>query len=331
MTEAEWLAGTDPQQLLDVLTRTSDRKLRLFACACCRQVWHLLTDARSRQAVETAERYADGEVSGEELSSASGLAYRAWVAAGPASSPTADRLFPALSVTTIRPDQDFRPQADLWVILERNGVSRTIQATMLRDIVGNPYRPVVRYQGTNAVTVATVQGVSRYLPLADWLSPTVFGVAQRAYEERPGRKCELCKWRGVDWGKRKNDCPACHGTGRIEDGTLDPDTLAVLADALEEAGCANEDVLRHCRGQEPWPPNDEEKRHRLQTSGRRVLCARGCCFECESCSAKPGSPILCQNCLELRRLCALTQNGWRPLRGPHVRGCWVLDLLLGKE
>lgn len=36
---------------------------------------------------------------------------------------------------------------------------------------------------------------------------------------------------------------------------------------------------------------------------RRILCSKGCCFECESCSAKPGSPTLCKSCLELRDLC----------------------------
>jgi hypothetical protein len=42
------------------------RRLRLFACGCCRQVWPLLA-APSRAAVEAAERFADGAATGREL------------------------------------------------------------------------------------------------------------------------------------------------------------------------------------------------------------------------------------------------------------------------
>lgn len=64
MTEAEWLACEDPRRMLSaclalttpgqvgfiipgkigqIAYRPSDRQLRLFACACCRQVWARLT------------------------------------------------------------------------------------------------------------------------------------------------------------------------------------------------------------------------------------------------------------------------------------------------
>ena len=66
MTEAEWLACTDPTPMLEFLgDRASSRKLRLFAVACCRRIWPLITEVHCREAVEIAERFADGLVTAE--------------------------------------------------------------------------------------------------------------------------------------------------------------------------------------------------------------------------------------------------------------------------
>src|SRR5690348_17059809 len=78
MTEAEWLAATDPGPMLAFpRDGIGERKLRLFAVACCRRVWAVLADEDGRRAVEVAERYADGASTPREVRRARTAAARA--------------------------------------------------------------------------------------------------------------------------------------------------------------------------------------------------------------------------------------------------------------
>jgi hypothetical protein len=82
MTEAEWLACTDPFTIGDFLARDrkiSDRRWRLWSCACIRRVWHLLADQRLQRAVEVAEAFADGLADTRQLRVAYEAAGRAWL------------------------------------------------------------------------------------------------------------------------------------------------------------------------------------------------------------------------------------------------------------
>jgi hypothetical protein len=71
MTEAEWLAATDPVPMLRFFEgKGSERQLRLFAVACCQHVWPLLDHPPCLPAVDVAARYADGEAARDELAAA---------------------------------------------------------------------------------------------------------------------------------------------------------------------------------------------------------------------------------------------------------------------
>lgn len=227
MTEAEWLASDDPRPMLNHqrpdgvwLVDASDRKLRLFACACCRRVWRWIPNVDARVAVEVAERFEDGQATLEERKTTLGRVYFGvgWESDVALSASHSDLDDPRYTFSADVQGACHSAQETA----QRHGAladeEKAAQAALLRCAFGpTAFRP------------ATVDPGLR--------TPTVLTLAHAAYDER-----------------------------LLPSGELDRDRLAVLADALEEAGCGDAEILAHLRS-----------------------------------------------------------------AGPHARGCWPLDLLLGKQ
>jgi hypothetical protein len=208
MTSARWLKCADPKAMLDLLgPRATDRKLRLFGCACSRLVADLLPETSFHTAIDVAERYADGQASEKERWAAnkeSGAAMERIEKSGSAI-PVNRAMGCAWSCTR---GAGTAARYPLWVLTDEADLAREVQ--LLRDIIGNPFRPVA------------------FDPC--WRTADVTALARGIYEDRAF------------------------------------DRLPLLADALMDAGWDHDDILAHCQSE-----------------------------------------------------------------GPHVRGCWVVDLVLGKE
>ncbi len=269
MTEAEWLTSDDPAAMLMWLTRGA------WASASPHE-W-------------------------ERHPSASDRKLRLWVGAC--------RLrWPAIAARTDLSDATRLVQAvEHWRTVKSAAPASEI-AALLRDLVGNPFRPVTLprsecHECRNTRTIQVGQADCPYCP-CPWLTPTVLSLAQAAFEQR-GRKCRHCedgKIR-IGFGGRHGygpptDCPVCKGTGTIDDGTLDNARLAVLSDALEEAGCGVGRVHEYNDGGTAYWWND----------------------------AFPDEPHLTPGRAAIHPLLAHLRSP-----GPHFRGCWAIDLLLGKE
>jgi hypothetical protein len=176
--EAEWLACDEPELMLDCLWgKASDRKLRLFSVACCRHVWPSMRDERFRNAVLAAELFADSKIDQEELRQVRQAAVQASVqlsgndealavaavaisvAAIPA--PT-DPVGPAVVTARHVGYAAAQEQGQLTPIgsAARMAEPRR-QSWNLRDIFGDPFRPVAAHHSWLRWNNATVVELAR--------------------------------------------------------------------------------------------------------------------------------------------------------------------------
>jgi len=174
MDEAAWLTATDPTPMLAFLRnsgRAGERKLRLFAVACCRRIDDILTD-RGREAVNAAERFADSLIDRHAL-------HAAWAAVGFPKRDYRRLASSAARAASCSPGYDGTANAAASaiqaVVLNSQPAEvdasrlaeRAAQAALLRDIFGNPF-------ATTRIDASVLR----------WNDGCVVRIAAGIYEER---------------------------------------------------------------------------------------------------------------------------------------------------
>ncbi len=213
MTEAEWLASTRPTaMLLSIKAQASERKVLLFNCACCRRIWTRL-DAEDQDATEQAEAIVEDPAAVREWRQRfepERAALLALVGLGPRDHPVSESLGRSLATrTTIRLRLDGQRGSGIGSLAfeaarlsarpGQAGAGRTSdvidpetmapeereQATLARDIFGNPFRPSSlppACRPTNVLSLARAAYDERYLPVG-YLDNARLGVLSDALEE----------------------------------------------------------------------------------------------------------------------------------------------------
>jgi hypothetical protein len=246
MTEQDWLTCTDPGPMLAALgaslrahpSQASERKMRLFGVACCRRIDCLLLKLKlAFRAVVIAERVADGHVVEEDVSE-----YRirvndeafGWIDCWRTERENNFMYFAGVAAALALGDCRQERPGNLFDLLDcAPSAARAAAHWCRRNDRAQMSESVFRAMLAEQVPILRCIVGNPFRPVAcdpSWRTTTAVGLAEAIYAERAF------------------------------------DRLPILADALEDAGCDNPDVLAHCRD-----------------------------------------------------------------RGPHARGCWVVDLILGKS
>lgn len=305
--EERWLTSSDPFWMIDFLQRPaarpapsdapmmSDRKCRLFAAACL--------------------GWADDSGIFEFVGLHSASAYN-------------DSLAVRIKQVGCNGDSDSI----------RTDKKASEIASLLREIAGNPFRPVSLPLGERPCPDCApgeadencddCGGSGTVDAPCPWLTPQVVSLATAAYSER------------------------------VEDGTLDPLTLAALADELEFVGVPPEEdaPCPRCSPHQVEACPECDGKRRVAASRERHVGERAT-VRCPTCRGDGKFPpgyhpardvasgrheggwTNCQNCNGGKR--GQVRHGVvraaNPIlahlrgAGPHVRGCFAVDAILGKE
>jgi hypothetical protein len=260
VTQEEWLGCSEPDKMLEALRgQAGDRQLRWFAVACCRRIWGLL-DESSQAALKALEQSLNGE----------GGPLPWWGTFAPADRDTTTARQAALAV---RYASYSRP------VLAAQYAAQCAAEAGAEAAAGLAASRALR--GADAVATAAATAWD-----AVWNAPVTEGtylmsLRQQAWEAardaaRSAERAEQAALLRDVASPQRQEVGVNPSWLAWQDGTVPRlaqamyesgvfGHLPVLADALEDAGCAERAILDHLRG-----------------------------------------------------------------AGPHVRGCWAVDLLLGK-
>jgi hypothetical protein len=228
MNEEQWLACTDPGPMLEFLRtngRASDRKLRLFLVAACRCVWDWLLDESCRQAVVMAERFADN------LASAAELAVVAESGAGGSQIRDGEGWWAEANVSHVRYGPPPGTEAEVEAALH--------EADMAQQVAGAAFLSALAADVPIQLYTLLMLERTFWLEQAEWAS-YLRDILGNPFRPLPPLSPSLLGWNNATVVKMAK---AIYEDRRFED-------MLVLANALEEAGCQDQDILRHCREQQ---------------------------------------------------------------------------------
>jgi hypothetical protein len=222
-------------------------------------------DERSCRAVEVSELFADGEVNEDDL-----------LAAGAAAGAARREMFDQVGKVGSCIEWAARYAAHPNPIHGANNVTWMAREPRVRAIQDTQPDEMPRFHlipctvtpraGPEALVLGKWEVVEVEQAAATGAENAVQAALIRCIFGDPFRPApDPTAWSGWRNGTVERLARAAYGERQLPGGTLEANRLAVLADALEEAGCIDAEALAHCRAP-----------------------------------------------------------------GPHVRGCWVVDRLLGK-
>ena len=269
MTEAEWLGGWSYRRMYDVVrNQATTRQVRLYMVACCRLKAVSFFDPRILRALEVAECCADDP----QAEAAANAAWDELITSPPPENAQAEPEGELARVITAV----WRLLDDCWGGVRYPDARHAIAHAAFMCLRDSPGRVFTGGEGDAA------DYCTRAVDCADSL---LLGVKPEVVEQDDGletesgiRRAIADLLRDIFGNPFRPSLPPPPAVLAWNDSTVPRiaagiyeerafDRMPILADALLDAGCENEEILQHCRQQ----------------------------------------------------------------KGVHTRGCWVIDLHLGKE